>query len=62
MHREHAALELRVYFVEISIVGQGEAAHERAVAAFDTVIFPFLFFLLKLPFAGDGQHAGIAPA
>src|SRR5437870_7299846 len=57
MHREHAALELRVYFVEISIIGQSEAAHERAVAAFNAVIFPFLFFLLKLPFAGDGQHA-----
>src|SRR5207237_7832177 len=57
MHREHAALELRVYFVEISIVGQGEAAHEGAVAAFDAVIFLFLFFLLKLQFAGDDLHA-----
>src|SRR5439155_22519197 len=43
IHREHAGLELRVYFVDISIVGQGEAAHESNVAAFDAVIIAFLF-------------------
>ena len=51
---EHAIFELRVYFVEIGIVRQSEAAHERAVAAFNAVIFLFLLFLFKLPFAGDG--------
>ena len=57
MHRENAIFELCVYLVEISVVGQGKAAHEGAVAAFDSVILLFLLFLLKLPFARDGQHA-----
>src|SRR6266478_2628793 len=57
MYCEHAIFELGVYFVEIGIVGQGEAAHEGAVAAFDAVIFLFLLFFLKLAFPGDGQHA-----
>jgi hypothetical protein len=57
MHREDAIFELCVYLVEISVVGQGKAAHEGAVAAFDSVILLFLLFLFKLPFARDGQHA-----
>ena len=52
-----SSLELCVYLVEISVVGQGKAAHEGAVAAFDSVILLFLLFLFKLPFARDGQHA-----
>ena len=57
MHREDAIFELCVYLVEISVVGQGKAAHEGGrsrVRLGDTF---FLLFLLKLPFARDGQHA-----
>src|SRR3989442_5610923 len=42
MHREQPILELRFYFVAIGIIGQGEAPHKGAVAAFDAVIFLFL--------------------
>src|SRR5437763_14552584 len=55
MHREDAIFELCVYLVEISVVGQCTAAHEGAVAAFDSVLLLFLLFLLNLAFASDGQ-------
>src|SRR5437016_13676564 len=48
MHREQPILELRVYFVAIGIIGQGEAPNKGAVAAFDSEMVLFLFFLLEL--------------
>jgi FimV-like protein len=55
MHREQAIFEFCLYLLAIGIIGQGEAAHKCAVAAFDAVELPFLLFFLELAFAGDGQ-------
>ena len=57
VNREHAVLELSLYFVGVGQVGKSETSDETAVGPFDSMDFLLLLFLLELAFAVDRQDS-----
>ena len=52
---EHPVLELGGHLAPVRILGQGEAANEAPIGAFNPVILLPFFFLLECPLAGHRQ-------
>src|SRR5437868_638135 len=55
VNSQDTVLELSLDLLRVRVVGQGEAANEAAIGAFDAMVA--LVFLFEFALAGNGEHS-----